>query len=148
MTRYHGGTKVLGGYYWNISSWELVAVQGEVGTLRAASEETFLRLPLPVLLLVIPLMGALFAFFLPALGFAMVTWGLGKKLAQVGRQAMQQLAATVSPAWRPGEANFAGKPDETKEQGRSGEASLEKLKQDIEERRRLEAEKEKKDEQS
>jgi hypothetical protein len=141
MKRYQGGTTVQGGYYWNLSSWEITPVEGDVGRLPNSTSANFLRLPLPLLFAVVPLMGALFAFFLPALGFVMVAWALAKTMAEMVRSAAGEMAATVTPAWRPGEAHFAGKPEEKVGEPQKVSPALEKLSAEIAQRR---AEEEKK----
>ena len=60
---------------------------GAESTLPGGKDERFVHVPLPVLFLVAPVMGGLFAIFLPFIGFAMTFYGAGKKVAQlVGRR--------------------------------------------------------------
>lgn len=80
MKRYNGGTEVRGGYYFNRAEWELTAVQGEKGTLAGGAKEEFVRVPVLVLLVVAPLLGAVFAMFLPLVGFVMPVYAAVKRL--------------------------------------------------------------------
>ena len=112
MKRYNGGTKVEGGYYFNEKSWEIVTISGKDGMLPGAAEDRFLHAPLPVLFVVAPVMGLGFAMFLPFIGFALPFYALGKRLTGATRKAAEDVAATVKPAWQPGEAYLAGKPEE------------------------------------
>jgi hypothetical protein len=80
MKRYNGGTKVKGGYYWNLKTWEVRAVQGAHGTLPGGEGDKFVHVALPVLFVVAPVMGGAFALFLPFIGFAMTFYGLGKRV--------------------------------------------------------------------
>ena len=81
--RFTGGEHVKAGFYWNLREWAAHIVPREGGPLPGAEEARYLRVPLPVLLLVAPLMGAAYAMFLPFIAFAMVAMylvGLLKRL--------------------------------------------------------------------
>lgn len=130
MERFNGGTKVQGGYYIHLDKWEIVTVVEDVGTLPGAAKDQYLHAPLPVLLVLAPVMGGLFAVFLPFLGFAMPLWALGKKLSQLSAKAVQEIAATLTPHWQPGVAYLADKPDAKKapEGAKGAEAKGEEVK--------------------
>ena len=85
MKTCNGGAKVESGYYWNLRAWEVVTVGAE-SALPGGKEERFVHVPLPVLFVVAPVMGGLFAIFLPFIGFAMTFYGAGKKVAQMARR--------------------------------------------------------------
>ncbi len=70
--------KVRGGFYWDKAEWEMTVVPAEGGTL-AGEAKRFVRVPALALLLLGPVMGALFVVFLPAIGI----WLLGKNLYHV-----------------------------------------------------------------
>lgn len=112
MKRFNGGTKVQGGYYLHLAKWEVVTVTEDVGTLPGGPKDQYLHASLPLLLLLAPVMGGLFAIFLPFLGFAMPVWALGKKLSHLGARAAHDAAATMTPAWQPGVAYLADKQGE------------------------------------
>ncbi len=128
MTRLNGGTAVKGGYYWNAARWEIVTIPGEAG--RLPEGEKFLAIPTPLLFVVAPLMGALYAFFLPFIGFAMAAAAIGARLGLVGTAAAKEIAATMGPSWRPGEAHFAERHTEEKGEERQLDA-LDKLQKQI-----------------
>jgi hypothetical protein len=68
-----GGEHVKAGFYWNLREWAAAIVPREGGILAGGAEARYLRIPLPMLLFLAPLMGAAYAMFLPFIGFAMVT---------------------------------------------------------------------------
>ena len=78
--RYRGGDNVRFGFYWNVKEWEAQIVPKEGGELKGHSDIAYLRLPLVAVLMLAPLMGALYAFFLPFIGIAMVLMFLMGKL--------------------------------------------------------------------
>ncbi len=81
--RFAGGEHVKAGFYWNLREWEANIVPREGGILTAKDDARYVRVPLPVLLVVAPVMGAAYAMFLPFIGFAMVAMylaGLVKRL--------------------------------------------------------------------
>ena len=53
------------------------------------------------LLVFAPLMGAVFAMFLPFIGFAVLFTFLGKKAFAMGRSGAVDVAATMTPNWLP-----------------------------------------------
>ena len=83
MARYHGGDQVRAGFFWAPSRWEIVPVSKREGVLPGTKEVGYRRIPLVLLALLGPVMGALYVVFLPFIGFAMVLWLTGKKLALV-----------------------------------------------------------------
>lgn len=80
MTRYEGGTRVKGGYYFNLKNWEIKNVAGAEGELPGSNADKFLHAPTPVLLVAAPVIGAAFAMFLPFIGFAMPVYAVWKKV--------------------------------------------------------------------
>ena len=138
MAKYTGGMQVGGGYYWNPGSWEVEVVSNEGGKLKAAEGAKYVKVPFPVLFLIVPTLGALFLMFLPMIGFALVAYAMAKKLAGVFTQGATELAATVQPGnFAPGSAYFTGKPEEKKEGAAEAAqgAELEKLEREIAERK-------------
>jgi hypothetical protein len=67
-----GGDAVKFGLYWNQAEWNGHVVPPEGGTLPGPESATYVRVPMLMALFVAPLMGAVYAFFLPFIGFAMV----------------------------------------------------------------------------
>jgi hypothetical protein len=120
MAKYTGGMKVNGGYYWNPRSWKVEVVPSEGGKLPAEGA-SYVKLPFPLLFVVVPLLGALFLMFLPLIGFALLGQAIFKKVTGGVKESATGLAATMSPGWVPGEAHLTGKPGEEK----AGEATPE-----------------------
>ena len=109
MTKRDGGTAVKNGFYWNLAKWEMHIVPKQGGVLPGGSADRYLRVPVLALLVVAPIMGALYAFFLPFIGFALVAGFAGRKLTSAAKAGVSHMRATVSPQWSPGQAYLAGK---------------------------------------
>ncbi len=134
MTKYSGGAKVDGGYYWNVGSWKVEVVPEEGGTL--PGEARYVKVPFPLLFVVVPLMGALFLMFLPFIGFALLVHAIARKVTGGVKAQATALAATVSPGWAPGAAHLTGKPGEGDGKGEAkATPELEKLAQEVAEKR-------------
>ena len=114
MTRYNGNQTAKAGFYFDMNSWHVTTLSGEGGVLPGTSDTRYLRLPLPVLLVAAPLMGAAFAMFLPFIGIALVLDFVAKKAWKVTREAVHGTMMAVSPRTRTGEAYFTGSADEKK----------------------------------
>lgn len=80
FNKFFGGDNVRFGFYWNVKEWEAQIVPKEGGELKGSREVTYVRLPLMAVLVLAPLMGALYAFFLPFIGIAMVLMYLAGRL--------------------------------------------------------------------
>ncbi len=104
-----GGTQVKTGFYWSPGAWEMAMIPAGGGTLPGSAEHEFLRVPTVLFLLLAPLMGACYVFFLPVVGFVLVAnWG-ARKLGAMAKDAFMLIAVAVSPKWAPGEAYLAGR---------------------------------------
>ncbi|WP_242392742.1 hypothetical protein [Anaeromyxobacter oryzisoli] len=134
MAKYTGGSTVKGGYYWNPRSWKVEVIPSEGGRLPAEGAK-YVRVPFPALFVMVPLLGALFLVFLPFIGFALFAHALVKKVTGGVKEGATDLAATMSPGWRPGEAHLAGKPGEEKAGEGKPSAAVEKLEKEIAEKR-------------
>jgi len=104
-----GGTAAKGGFYWNLGKWELTMIPKQGGILPGTVSDRYVRVPVVGLLVLAPMMGAVYAFFLPFIGFAMLFGFMAKKAFGVTRAGAAGVAATIAPSWRPGEAYLAGK---------------------------------------
>ncbi len=140
MARYEGGTKVPGGYYWNPREWSVTSVEGESGTLPGRHGEGYVRLHWIAALLLAPVLGGLFVVFLPFIAIGMVIDGAARALFGGARRGAADLAATVTPGWRPGEAHLTGPatertPDEV-HAGGAGEEALRDVAEEVARRRR------------
>lgn len=141
MARYLGGNAVSGGYYWNPRSWEVEVVPSEGGRLKGATGAKYVKLPFPLLFVVVPLLGALFLVFLPLIGFALFGYAVVKKVTGGVKRGATELASTMAPGgFATGEAHFTGKPGEEKAPEGEGkaQAEIEKLAKEIEEKKNAE----------
>jgi len=80
MKRYDGGTKVNGGYYLSLESWEVSAIDEAGGTLPDGPGERFVQVPRPVLIMVTPVVGGAFVLSLPFIGVGLALHELGKRV--------------------------------------------------------------------
>ncbi len=118
MAKYTGSMQVGGGYYWNPRSWEVEVVPDEGGRLKGAADAKYVKVPFPLLFVIVPLLGALFLMFLPFIGFALFAWAIAKKVTGHVKQGATELASTMAPGgFATGEAHFTGKPGEEKKNG-------------------------------
>ncbi len=137
MAKYTGGMQVRGGYYWNPRNWEVEVVAPEGGRLQAEGAK-YVKLPFPLLFLVVPLLGALFLVFLPFIGFALFGYAIVKKVTGTVRRGATELASTVAPGgFATGEAHFTGKRGEEKKAEGEAKAQeeIEQLAKEIEARK-------------
>jgi hypothetical protein len=109
MTKRIGGTAAKSGFYWNLGKWEMTMVPKQGGLLPGDAGDKYLKVPVLALLFVAPIMGAVYAMFLPFIGFALLFSYLGKKAYAATRVGVSGVAATMGSEWRPGEAYLAGK---------------------------------------
>jgi hypothetical protein len=112
MTRYNGNQQAKAGFYFNLDTWHVVTLSGEGGLLPGTTDTRYMRLPLPVLLVGAPLMGAAFAMFLPFIGIALVIDFLGKRAWGLAREAAHGTMVAIGPRTRTGEAYFTGTADD------------------------------------
>jgi len=134
MTRYAGGTKVAAGYYWNPGRWSVEVVPPEGGKLPGAANAKYVKVAFPLLLVLVPVLGALFLIFLPLIGFGLFALAAFRKVTGGMKKGAEELASTVSPGWTPGEAHMTGKPSEEKGDEKTT-PGLEKLEKEIEARK-------------
>jgi hypothetical protein len=139
MASHNGGTKVAGGYYWNARRWAVEVIGEEGGKLPGTADAKYVKVPFPLLFLIVPVLGALFLVFLPLIGFGLFAYAIVRRVKGSVSRSAHELAATVSPGWAPGEAHLTGKSGE--EAGGAGERespAIEKLAKEIEEARKSE----------
>jgi len=131
MARFSGGSSVPGGYYWNPRHWSVTPVERDGGKLPGSSSDRYLRIHWLVALLLAPLLGGLFVVFLPFIGFAMFFQYLFRKVTGSAREGARDLAATVTPGWRPGEAHMTGRATDAKEDGLPAGGAGQKALEDV-----------------
>ena len=93
MARCHGAELVRGGFYWNAPAWEILNIPKEGDVLPGTYETRYTRVPLLLIMVLGPLLGALYAILLPFIGFAMFLGVGGKKLYGIVRSAVESLLA-------------------------------------------------------
>lgn len=135
MAKFAGGEQVKPGYYWCPRNWEVHVIPPEGGRLPGAAASHYVKVPFPLLFVVVPLMGALFLMFLPFIGFGLLFYALARKVGLFAKRGAEDLASTMSPGWQPGEAHFTGKPGEEKPAEGSAPPAIEKLEKEIAEKK-------------
>jgi hypothetical protein len=79
-------------------------------------------------LLLAPVVGGLFVVCLPFIGLGMILRAAFREGTDVARDGARDLAATVAPGWRPGEAHMTGRAMDPKRDdlpaGGAGEKAL------------------------
>ena len=106
MTRYHGGSKVGPGVYFNAKQLTFTSM-AEDGVLPGTAADEYRAVPVIVLFVVGPVLGLIYAIFLPFIGLAMIGWVLMQKLAPMVAGATAGAARALRPAWQPGMAFLA-----------------------------------------
>jgi hypothetical protein len=137
-TTFPSGSAVQSGYYLNASRWHVEPIAND-GDRLPAGPGRWLRVPTAAALLLVPILGATFLMFLPLIGFVLLAQKAAEPLVRIFRLQAQELAATVTPGWQPGEAHFTGKPQEragSSEGPSSSDDALEALAAEIARRRR------------
>jgi len=115
-----GGHMVKAGTYWNMANGNRVQMEQE-GALPGSGTTRYIKAPVAVMLMAAPVIGLLFAVFLPFVGIAMTIGLVSKKLAE---GVVSAAAGSMSFGWRPIEAYLAGKK-------RKNEARAKKDKKDV-----------------
>jgi hypothetical protein len=140
MARYTGGSRVPGGYYLSSRNWSITPVADDGGTLPGTTQDRYVRISWVAALLLAPILGGLFVVFLPFIGLAMFLQRVWTKVTGSAREGARDLAATVTPGWRPGEAHLTGRPlDEKSDElpaGGAGESALKDVTEEIARKRR------------
>jgi hypothetical protein len=111
MLRHKGGHKVGKGTYWNFSTGERVDIADE-GVLPGNGKTVYYRLPASGILIMGPVIGLIYAAFLPFIGIAMAVKLVAQKVAGM---ALAPVRSGASFGWRPSESYLAG----TKKKGNS-----------------------------
>lgn len=133
MANYEGGTQVESGYYWNPRAWAVEVIPPEGGRLPASAAK-YVKVPFPLLFIIVPVLGASFLMFLPVIGFALLGHAIVKKVTGGVKETATDLAATMSPGWQPGAAHFTGKPGEEGQEG-AATKEIQELEKEIEAKR-------------
>jgi len=102
---YKGGHKVEKGTYWDAATGERVEVEGQM-TLPGNDHTIYIKAKSGLVLIAGPILGLVFAIFLPFIGIAMSLGQVGRKIAG---SAVGHAAQSVSFGWRPIEAYLTGR---------------------------------------
>ncbi len=112
------------GTYWDTSTGDRITIE-EQGILPGDRSKIYIKASSTTMLLMSPVLGLMFAIFLPFIGIAMTLSFLGKKIAIASGRTVQ---ATVSAgaknmffAWRPLQAYLAKRRQGNKETGKTKE---------------------------
>jgi hypothetical protein len=133
MTKFESNAAVKSGYYFNPVTLSIVPVERDGGRLPNEKGHWFF-VPTFLALALVPLLGAMFAFFLPALGFILLGQAVVVKVTGLGKAGAGELMA---PGYAPGMAHLTGKGAEEKKAGEAkAEPELEKLAKEIQEKRK------------
>jgi hypothetical protein len=139
MTTFNGGSAVQGGYYLSKSNWEFFPVEKDGERLPGPASEHYIKVPMAAVFLLMPALGGLMVVFLPFIGLAMSAHAAVRPVVGLFQRSAQDLAATVTPGWQPGEAHFTGKRSEEKaaEEAPAKDAKIEELAKEIESKRKV-----------
>ena len=89
-----------------------------------------------------PILGGLFVVCLPFIGFAMFFRWVFETVTGSAREGARDLAATVTPGWRPGEVHMTGRALDVKHDelpaGGAGQQALDDVAAEVAERRNRE----------
>ena len=117
----NGGHTVQAGTYWNLSNGSRVQMEQE-GVLPGSGTTRYIKAHVAVMLMAAPIIGLVFAVFLPLIGIVMTLSLVGKKLVQGVESAA---AGSMSFGWRPIQAYLIGrkarKAERAKKEKKGGE---------------------------
>jgi hypothetical protein len=105
MLKFNGGEKAGKGTYWNLHNGERVDISVE-GILPGNGQASFYRMPATAIIVVAPVLGLVYAAFLPFIGIAMLVKLLAQK---IGGGVLETIQGSASFGWRPGESYLAGR---------------------------------------
>jgi hypothetical protein len=105
-----GEQKAEAGTYWDISTGERITIQDQE-MLPGNASTRYIKASSTMVVLLGPVLGLIFAIFMPFIGIAMAIFFAGKKVVSVGKRAVQGMVAAVVKniffAWRPLQAYLA-----------------------------------------
>ena len=116
-----GGHTVAAGTYWNLANGNRVNMEQE-GMLPGSETTRYIKAPAAVMLMAAPVIGLVFAVFLPHIGIVMTLSMIGRKLVQGAQEAA---AGSMTFGWRPVQAYLIGrkakKAERAKKEKKGGE---------------------------
>jgi len=117
MLKHNGGDRVGKGTYWNLTNGERIDIRDE-GILPGEAKKAYYRMPAAAIIVAGPVLGLVYALFLPFIGIAMLVKLVGQK---AGAGVMEMVHGSASFGWRPSESYLTGKKKETKKDEASKE---------------------------
>jgi hypothetical protein len=102
---YKAGERASGGNYWNFSNGERISL-GNEGILPGGSGTTYVKAHPALVLAAGPVLGLVYAAFLPFIGIAMLLKVAGTKLFG---GALERISTVATFNWRPMESYLAGR---------------------------------------
>ncbi|HEX8910684.1 MAG TPA: hypothetical protein VF805_15875 [Anaeromyxobacteraceae bacterium] len=138
MTTIDAGTRVRKGYYFSAKSWTLHPMPRDGEALPGEVGERYVHVPLLVAFVLAPIMGAAFLMFLPFVGFYLAISAVLRPVTRGFRRSAEEVAATLTPGWAPGEAHLTGKRAEgeaVEEKGPPAEDALSEVEREVAKRR-------------
>jgi hypothetical protein len=118
MLKHNGGDRVGKGTYWNFNTLARIDITDE-GTLPGERKLAYYRMPAVAIIALAPILGLLYAAFLPFIGIAMLVKLVAQK---AGGGVMETVQGSASFGFRPSESYLAGR---KKKEAKKDEASKE-----------------------
>jgi hypothetical protein len=110
MLRHNGGEMVGKGTYWDLTDGERIDIV-EQGTLPGDGKRTFYKMPAAAVLVAAPVLGLIYAAFLPFIGIAMAAKLVVQK---IGGGMLETIQGSASFGWRPSESYLSGRKNRAK----------------------------------
>ncbi|GEJ56010.1 hypothetical protein [Anaeromyxobacter diazotrophicus] len=139
MASFPGGTAVKRGYYIDGRQFEFATVERDGEALPGGPDRHWIHLPVIAVVAAAPALGSLFVLTLPAITLGLAAYAIARKVALVLGAGAREVAATLSPELRPGEAHLTGKPNAGEAAPPAApppDAKLDALEKDIEQARK------------
>jgi hypothetical protein len=105
MLKHNGGEKVGKGTYWNLTNGERIDINTE-GTLPGDAKKTYYRMPAAAIIVAGPVLGLMYAAFLPFIGIAMLVKLVGQK---IGGEVMEMAHGSATFGWAPSASYLTGR---------------------------------------
>lgn len=135
MERLIGGSDARSGYYLDLRRLAVVSLPAG-GRLPGSEGDAFVRVPWPLLLAAVPIVGGALLIAWPVLGLGTMAAGLARRLGEAAGRGARDLAATVASRQVPGEAHLAGRRGKGGRRGGRGGREIEQLEREVARRRR------------
>ncbi len=121
MTRYHGHQNVEPGIYFNFRHLQFRSLD-EQGRLPGDERQIWRRVPVLAMLIAGPLAGAVYAIFLPLIGFLMLAGIVLRAAARLAGELAGAASRVLRPAWQPANAFLGRSKTGTEERAEDAEA--------------------------